>query len=226
VVTGGIQAEGHAGSVSKGVPTSGRIANGAIVERETGFELNAMAELDLTLRNPDFTTALRIAEVINKMSGQGTAKPKDHATIHLRVPEQYRGNTMAFITDIEQLRVIPDQTAKVIIDENNGVIVMGQDVRISSVAISQGNLTIKIMEAPQVSQPNPFTNGGKTVVVPRTNITVDGSDGTKMTILPEGVTLQQLVDGLNALGVSPRDMITILRTIKAAGALQAEIGAV
>lgn len=226
VVTGGYQATGQSGSsVSNGVPTSGRIANGAIIERETGFELNSMAELDLTLRNPDFTTAQRIAEAINKASGNNVARPKDHATVHLRVPDQYRGNTMAFITDIEQLTIVPDQPAKVIIDEKNGVIVMGQDVRISTVAVSQGNLTIKITENPQVSQPNPFSNGGQTVTVPRSNISIDSATDKKMTVLDGGVTLQQLVDSLNALGVSPRDMITILRTIKAAGALQAEIGA-
>ncbi len=227
VVTGGFQATGQSGSsVSNGVPTSGKIANGAIVERETGFELNSMAELDLTLRNPDFTTAQRIAEAINKASGNGIAKPKDHATVHLKVPEQYRGDTMAFITDIEQLTIVPDQAAKVIIDEKNGVIVMGQDVRVSTVAISHGNLTIKITETPQVSQPNPFSNGGQTAGVARSNISVDKGEGKKLTVLHAGVTLQQLVDNLNALGVAPRDMITILRTIKAAGALQAEIGAV
>lgn len=227
VVTGGFQAEGASGSsVTKGVPTSGRIANGAIVERETGFELNSLTELNLSLRNPDFTTAKRIAEAINAAVGYGTATPKDQSTVHLRVPEQYRGRTMAFITDIEQLRIVPDQPAKVIIDENNGVIVMGQDVRISPVAVSHGNLTIKISETPQVSQPNPFSNNGQTTVVPRTNITVEQEGGKKITVLQAGVTLQQLVDSLNALGVSPRDMITILRTIKAAGALQAEIGAI
>ena len=133
---------------------------------------------------------------------------------------------MAFITDVEQLRIVPDQIAKVVIDENNGVIVMGSEVRISSVAISHGNLTIKITETPQVSQPNPFSTSGQTTVVPRSNISVDQGEGKKMAVLPEGVSLQQLVDNLNALGVAPRDMITILRTIKAAGALQAEIGAV
>ena len=165
-----------------------------------------------------------MADAINHATGGQTAQPKDHATVHMMVPPRYKGNTMAFITAVEQLRIIPDQVAKVIIDENNGVIVMGQDVRISAVAISHGNLTIKITETPQVSQPNPFSNGGTTTTVQRTNITVDQGEGKKMTVLPEGVSLQQLVNNLNALGVSPRDMITILRTIKAAGALQAEIG--
>ena len=141
----------------------------------------------------------------------------------LNVPSTYAGGVTAMLTDIEQLKVDPDQPAKVIIDENSGVIVMGADVRVSTVAIAQGNLTIRVQETPQVSQPSPFSSTGTTQVVPRTQIQIDDSKGNKMTVLHAGVSLQSLVDGLNALGVGPRDVISILQAIKAAGALQADI---
>jgi flagellar P-ring protein precursor FlgI len=127
------------------------------------------------------------------------------------------------ITDIEQLPVQPDQVARVVIDENSGTIVMGAEVRVSTVAIAQGSLTIKVNETPQVSQPNPFSENGETTVVPRSDITVNQGEDAKLAILESGVTLQDLVTGLNKLGVGPRDIITILQAIKAAGALQAEI---
>jgi flagellar P-ring protein precursor FlgI len=139
------------------------------------------------------------------------------------VPQNYSHGVVGLLNDIEQLRVDPDQPAKVIIDEQSGVIVMGSDVRVSTVAIAQGNLTIKVSETPQVSQALPDAIGGKTVVVPRTSIQVDDSHGNKLAVLREGVSLQRLVDGLNALGVGPRDIISILQAIKAAGALQADI---
>jgi flagellar P-ring protein precursor FlgI len=139
------------------------------------------------------------------------------------VPESYRGRAVALITDIEQLRITPDMAAKVVIDEQTGVIVMGENVRINTVAIAQGNLTIRITETPQVSQPQPFAEQGETVTVPRTQIDIDEDKDNKLTILAKSVTLQELVDGLNALGVGPRDMIAILQAIKAAGAMQAEI---
>ena len=129
----------------------------------------------------------------------------------------------ALLTDIEQLRIRPDQVARVVIDEQSGVIVMGEHVRISTVAIAQGNLTIRISEAKQVSQPNAFANTGTTQTVDRTTIDIDEDKDKKMAVLPSSVSLQELVNGLNALGVGPRDMITILQTIKASGALQAEI---
>lgn len=223
LVTGGFSAEGQSGSsVTKGVPTSARIANGALVEKEIPFELDSLKSIRLSLRNPDMTTAGRIAAAINAHTPGSKASAQDPSTVNVALPTASKKSVMDFLTSIEQLRVAPDQTAKVIIDEQNGVIVMGKNVRISSVAVSHGNLTIRITETPQVSQPNPFSTTGSTVVVPRTGINVN-EDGKKMTVLEEGVTLQELVDNLNALGVSPRDMITILRTIKAAGALQAEI---
>jgi flagellar P-ring protein precursor FlgI len=147
----------------------------------------------------------------------------DPGTVELNVPKAYRNQVVELLTDVEQLRVEPDQIAKVVIDEQAGVIVMGENVRISTVAIAKGNLTIRITETPQVSQPQPFSNTGDTVVVPRTDIEVNEDQDKKLGVLNKGVTLQELVNGINALGIGPRDMITILQAIKAAGALQAEI---
>jgi flagellar P-ring protein precursor FlgI len=222
VAVSGYTASGAAASVTKGVPTSGRIASGALVERELPFELVSLQTVRVSLRNPDFTTARRISQAINAYLGQETAFPVDPGTVQLRVPASYRGNTVALLTDVEQLRVEPDQIARVVIEERSGTIVMGENVHISTVAIAQGSLTIKITETPQVSQPGPFSSG-TTQVVPRTDIQVNENADKKLSMLQTGVTLQELINGLNALGIGPRDLITILQAIKAAGALQAEI---
>ena len=224
VAVGGFSATGNSGTtVTKGVPTSGRIANGAIVEREIPFEMTNLEAVKISLRNPDLTTARRIAQAVNTFLGTTAAAPSDPATVRVMVPADYRGNVIALLTDVEQLRIQPDQLARVIIDEQSGTIVMGENVRISTVAIAQGNLSIRITETPQVSQPAPFATTGQTAVVPRTDIKVDEGEGRKLSVLDGGVSLQELVNGLNALGVSPRDMITILQTIKASGALQADV---
>ena len=261
VATGGIAAKGQATSVTKGVPTAGRISSGAIVEREVGFELAKLKTVNLTLHNPDFTTARRVAQAVNDFLKAPSARALDPSTVLLTLPGEFKGDVVSLITDIEQLRVEPDQPARVVIDEQNGVIVMGENVRISTVAVAQGTLTVRITETPQVSQPNPFApagaatsfapnssttppatgspalpgapgrggvqfapgGGGQTVVVPRTNVQVDEQSERRMALLPAGVTLQELVNSLNALGVGPRDMISILQAIKTAGALQAEI---
>jgi flagellar P-ring protein precursor FlgI len=261
VATGSVSAKGQATSVTKGVPTAGRISSGAIVEREVGFELAKLKTVNLTLHNPDFTTARRVAQAVNDFLKAPSARALDPSTVLLTVPGEFKGDVVSLITDIEQLRVEPDQPARVVIDEQNGVIVMGENVRISTVAVAQGTLTVRITETPQVSQPNPFApagaatsfapnasttppttqspglpgapgrggvqfapgGGGQTVVVPRTNVQVDEQSDRRMAVLPAGVTLQELVNSLNALGVGPRDMISILQAIKAAGALQAEI---
>jgi flagellar P-ring protein precursor FlgI len=219
----GFSAQGAAESVIKGVPTSGRIPNGAIVEREIPFALASMSQIRLSLRNPDFTTARRISRAVNAFVGETSARVTDPGTVELRIPRNYANAVVELLTDVEQLRVEPDHIAKVVIDEQAGVIVMGDNVRISTVAIAKGNLTIRITETPQVSQPQPFSNTGETVVVPRTDIQVDEEADRKLGVLNKGVTLQELVNGINALGIGPRDMITILQAIKAAGALQAEI---
>ena len=223
LAVGGFSAQGDAASVTRGVPTAGRISNGAIVEHETGFQLAGLNQLKLTLHNPDLTTASRIAQAINAYLGGSLAASIDPSNVELRVPGNYTGGVVGLLTDIEQVKVDPDQPAKVIIDQTSGVIVMGADVRISTVAIAQGNLTIRVQETPQVSQPTPFSNTGTTEVVPRTSIQIDDSKGNKMAVLHPGVSLQSMVDGLNALGVGPRDIISILQAIKAAGALQADI---
>ena len=223
VAVGGVSAGGAGAEVSKGVPTNGRIASGAIIEREISFDLQGLDTLRISLRNPDFTTARRIAQAINSFAGGPIAQSRDSATVSLVVPDDYRGKMVALITDIEQLRVTPDISAKVVIDEQTGIIVMGENVRTSTVAIAQGNLTIRITETPQVSQPLPFSEEGETVTVPRTQIEIDEDEDKRLSVLSNSVTLQELVDGLNALGIGPRDMISILQAIKAAGALQAEI---
>lgn len=221
VTINGFSATGDAASVISGVPTTGRISSGGLVEREIGFDLTAMTSLRLSLRNPDLTTARRVALGINDFLGEQTAVAENPSTVRLTVPTNFNGNIVELLTDIEQLVVLTDQTAKIVIDENSGIIVMGRDVRVSTVAVAQANLTVTIAESPQVSQPNALS-GGTTTEVPRTDVQVSSS-GSNLATIEESVTLQQLVDGLNSLGISPRDLIGILQAIKAAGALQAEI---
>jgi flagellar P-ring protein precursor FlgI len=223
VAIGGFAAEGKGASVTKGVPTSGRIANGAIIERELPFQLADMPVLRLNLRNPDFTTAKRVMAAINTEIGGGVAIAHDSSNVSVSIPERMRGNMVEYINRIEQLDIVPDNVAKVVVDEQSGIIVMGENVRISRVAIAQGNLTIRITETPQVSQPNALSTGGTTQTVERTDIDISDGEGKKMAVFNAGVSLQELVASLNALGIGPRDMITILQSIKAAGALQAEI---
>src|SRR5262245_42062173 len=218
---GGFAAEGDAAKIVRGVPTVGRISNGAIIEREIDFALNRLPNVRLALRNADFTTAKRIAAAVNDFLGNKTAEPVDPSTVLLNVPKEFKGNVVALLTEIEQLQVEPDIGAKIVIDERSGIIVMGRDVRVATVAIAQGNLTITVSESRQVSQPQPFSRG-RTVTVPRSRVGVE-EDCKKLAVVKDGVSLQQLVDGLNALGIGPRDMIAILQAVKAAGAIQADI---
>ncbi len=222
VAISGFTAEGEASKITRGVPTVGRIANGGVVEREIDFALNKLSTLRLSLRNPDLTTARRMAATINEFVGGDSAEPTDPSTVVLQIPVRFKGNMIKLLTDIEQLRVEPDQLARIVIDERSGIIVMGKDVRVSTVAVAQGNLTVTISETPQVSQPNEFARG-RTVVTPQTSVKVDTGGGNKLALVKESVTLAELVDGLNALGIGPRDLISILQAIKSAGALQAEI---
>jgi flagellar P-ring protein precursor FlgI len=219
VATGAVAARGAATSIQRGVPTSARIASGAIVEREVPYSLAGRPNIRLSLRNPDMTTARRIAAAINQSTGSTSAVATDPRTVAVAMVGR---DPVGFLAQIEQLRVEPDQVAKVVIEEASGTIVMGANVRVSTVAIAQGNLTIRITETPQVAQPNPFAQG-ETVVVPRTDIEVDDQAQRRVGLLSGGVSLQELVRGLNALGVGPRDLIAILQSIKAAGALQAEM---
>ena len=223
LAVGGFTAGGDAETITKGVPTSARIANGGIVEREIKFDLANMKSVELTLRNPDFTTARRISQAINAFLGTASARTSDPTTVLVQVPQHYGNQVVDLLTDIEQLRIEPDQQARVIIDEQSGIIVMGENVRISTVAIAQGSLTIRITETDQVSQPGPFAEVGTTTTVDRTDVAVDEGEEMQLTVLEPGITLQELVNGLNAMGIGPRDMITILQAIKSAGALQAKI---
>ncbi len=218
----GFAARGQAASLTRGVPTNGRIANGALVEREIDFKIASLASVRLALRNPDFTTAARISDAINARLGAGSASVADPGTVSVERPQSWRGDMVSLLTEIEGLSIDADGRAKVIIDETAGVVVIGDDVRVSTVAIAQGNLTISVGETPLVSQPAPFSRNGETVVVPRTSVGADDEPG-ELAIVQENVRLRDLVDGLNALGVSPRDLIAILQAIKAAGALQADI---
>jgi flagellar P-ring protein precursor FlgI len=221
VTINGFLAEGDAASIVSGVPTTGRISSGGLIEREIGFVLGAQRELRLALKNPDLTTSRRIALSINDFIGVPCATPMDGSTVRVVLPHGFNGNIVDLLTDVEQLVIETDQPAKIVIDENSGIIVMGKDVRVSTVAVAQSNLTVTVAETPGVSQPNPFSDG-ETVEVPRTDLNVDivNSD---LAMVPESVSLRELVDGLNALGISPRDLIAILQAIKASGALQAEI---
>ena len=219
VQTGSISAGASGSSVSKGVPTAGRIAGGAIVERELGFQLASMGQMRMTLRNPDFTTSRRIAEAVNRQF-PGTAHAQNPTIVAVRPPAGH--DMTAFLAQIENLQVQPDNAARVVIDEVSGVIVMGEAVRVSTVAIAQGNLTIRVQEFPDVVQPAPFSQG-QTVVIPQSAVDVEEEKGKQFLTVRNGASLSDLVAGLNALGVTPRDMISILQTIKAAGALQADI---
>ena len=295
VAISGFSAQGASGSsVVKGVPTSGRIASGAIVEKEVDFELGRLNTLKLSLNNPDFTTAKRASDRINQKIGTDVAQALDPSTILMTLPERYKGHPVEFMTTIEQLTIEPDNIAKIVVDNSNGVVVMGSHVRISKVAITHGSITIRVSETPEVSQPNPFmmsnaygltanqglqnqspitvnltppaagnaanpaavtTNtlnnitaaqnpalnipqtqgqptrlgragviapGPGTAIVNRSDVKVKEEKG-KIAVLEEGATLQELVDGLNALGTSPTELVSILEAIKAAGALQADI---
>ncbi len=221
VLINGFSVSGEAATIISGVPTTGRISSGALIEREIDFKLGAQRSLRLALRNPDLTTARRIALGINDFIGTATAVPEDPATVRVTLPRNFNGNIVDLLTDIEQLVVQTDLPAKIVIDENSGIIVMGKDVRVATVAVAQSNLTVTIAETPEAVQPAPLSLG-ETVILPRTDLNVE-SAGSNLALVPESVTLQELVDGLNALGIAPRDLIAILQAIKSAGALQAEI---
>lgn len=221
VIAGGAAAAGNGAAVIQGVPTSGSIPSGANVEREIDFQLSSLNSLRLALREPDFTTAGRIEQAINRDFGKAVAVMLDSGTIQLDVGATRMSSTAHALGRIENIAVAPASKARVVVDQRSGTIVMGEDVRISRVAVSQGNLTLKINEMPLVVQPNPFSPG-ETVVVPRTEAAIEEEPGIGLAEIPPGTSLSEVVAGLNALGVAPRDMIDILKSIKAAGALHAE----
>lgn len=221
VIAGGASVQGAAASVVQGVPTAGVIPSGAHVEREIAFELNSLGNVRLALRTPDFTTAARIERAINREFGRRVATMQDAGTVSLDVNAAQTRSAAYLLERVENIGVEPEQRARVVVDQRSGTIVMGEDVRISRVAVSQGNLTLRVQEAPLAVQPNPFARG-ETVVVPRTTATLEQGAGIKMAEVGETSSLSDVVSGLNALGVSPRDMIDILKSINAAGALHAE----
>ncbi|MFW2545440.1 flagellar basal body P-ring protein FlgI [Primorskyibacter sp. 2E107] len=221
VIAGGVAAQGDAAAVVQGVPTAGVIPSGARVEREIDFDFTQLSSLRLALREPDFTTAARIEDVINQRVGGRAAMMLDAGTVQVNLARTGASSPARAVVAIENLSVEPERRARVVVDQRSGTIVMGSDVRISRVAVSQGNLTLRIQEAPLVVQPNPFAEG-ETVVIPRTAVGIEDEPGIGLAEVPEGTSLSEVISGLNALGVSPRDMIDILKSIKAAGALHAE----
>ncbi|WP_373354973.1 flagellar basal body P-ring protein FlgI [Pseudoroseicyclus sp. CXY001] len=221
IIAGGISAEGEAARVTQGVPTAGVIPAGATVEREVAFEFSQLDSMRLALRTPDFTTAARIEAAINGSFGRPVALMLDAGTVEIDITGTGAASPAHAVGRIENILVEPEIRARVVVDQRSGTIVMGEDVRISRVAVSQGNLTLRIEEAPIVVQPNPFSPG-EVVVVPRTNAAIQEDPGTGLVELPGGTSLSEVVAGLNALGVAPNDMIDILKSIRAAGALHAE----
>jgi flagellar P-ring protein precursor FlgI len=223
VSTGGFTVSGNSGDeVQKNFPTVGRVVGGALVEKEIHSNFNQKDSLTLALHDPDFTTASRVAQAINRAFYSQLAQTENAGSIQVSVPENYLGNTVQFVTLIESLGVTPDMVSKVVVNERTGTVIMGENVRISTIAIAHGNLSIQIDESQNVSQPLPFSRGGRTVVTPESDIVVQ--EGKNPIFLVEsGVSIGELVKALNALGVSPRDLIAIFQALKAAGALQAEL---
>jgi len=221
IIAGGATAEGEGATVTRGVPTAGTVPSGARVEREVPFDFTRLRSMRLALRTQDFTTAQRIEAAINRVFGRRVAQMLDAGTVQLDISATGARSPAHALSRIENIPVEPQRRAMVVVDQRSGTIVMGDDVRISRVAVSQGNLTIRINEAPIAVQPNPFAPG-ETVILPNTEAGIEEEPGIGLAEVPEGTSLSEVVAGLNALGVSPRDMIDILKSIKAAGALHAD----
>ena len=221
IIAGGASAAGDAAQVVQGVPTSGTIPSGALIEREVAFDFRSLTSVRLALRTPDFTTAARIEQAINNNFERPVAVMLDAGTVELNITATRMPSPAHALGRVENILVEPERRARVVVDQRSGTIVMGEDVRISRVAVSQGNLTLRIQETPLVAQPNPFAPG-ETVVVPRTDTAIIEEPGIGLAEVQGGTSLSEVVAGLNALGVAPRDMIDILKSIKASGALHAE----
>lgn len=221
LAVGGISFGGKAAQVQKNFPTAGRIAGGAIIERTVDFSLPTSGNLLFQLKETDFTTATRMTEAINNQFGDATAQSLDGTSIQVIQPEDYPDGLVSFISEIENINIAPDTPARIVVNERTGTIVMGQDVRISTVAVSHGNLNLIISESIEVSQPNPFA-AGETVAAPVTSIETVEEDGN-LVVLEMGVNIGDIAKALNAIGATPRDLIAIFQAIKAAGALQGEL---
>jgi flagellar P-ring protein precursor FlgI len=220
LLVGGVTASGTSATVSKNITTVGMIPGGANVERTIPFEFNQQEGLTLNLQHPDFSTAQQVAQKINDAMGGAFASAMDAATVSLAVPDQHKGNLVPLLANLENLEIRPDNRARVVVDEKTGTIVVGLNVKLAPAAVTHGNLQIEIRESAEVSQPLPFS-GGQTVVVPETDIAVQ-EDNRKLKLV-EGASLQELVQGLNALGATPRDLISVLRTLQTSGSLHAEL---
>jgi flagellar P-ring protein precursor FlgI len=222
IIAGGAAAEGDGAREVRGVPTAGIIPGGARVEREIDFALDSLNEVRIALKTPDFTTALQIEQAINSEFSRNVARMSDPGTVTLNIERTNARSTAHALARIENLRIRPTSRARVVVDQRSGTIVMGEDVRISRVAVAQGGLTLRVEETPLVVQPNPFAEG-ETVVVPRTAAELEDATPVALAEVAGGTSLSEIVAGLNALGVNPRDMIDILNSINAAGALHAEL---
>ncbi|MFP4452787.1 MAG: flagellar basal body P-ring protein FlgI [Desulfobacterales bacterium] len=222
VVVGGASVDGTAASVEKNHPTVGRIPDGALVEREVDFELSGQGPYEFNLRDGDFTTISRMADTVNSTFGQDIAEPVDSTTLEVSIPENYRSGAIRFLSELENLRVQPDEKARIVVNERTGTIVMGSRVRLSTVAVSHGNIKLTVKESPGVSQPAPFSTEGETVVVPDTEVEIEEEEAG-FVVMEEGVSVGDVAAALNIIGVSPRDVIAIFQAVKAAGALQAEL---
>ena len=223
ILVGGYASSGAAGGgVSKNHPTVARIPGGAIIEREILFALSDLRDLTIALNQPDFTTALRVSKAINQGLGSNFAEPVDSGTIRVDIPDTLKKSMVDLIASVEQIDVTLDLFAKIVLAERTGTVVMGKNVRISSVAIAHGNLSVQIEETSNVSQPSPFSEG-ETTVTPETEISVSEDENKLMVLDTDGAALDSLVRALNAIGVSPRDLITVFQAIKASGALHADL---
>ncbi len=223
LIVGGYASTGTSGTEStKNHPTVARIPNGASIEKEIQFNFNDLEDLTIALNDPDFTTARRISTAINKGLNSNIASAVDSGTVKVSVPDYYRDNMVELVASLEQIDIQPDNQAKVILSERTGTVIMGSDVKISAVAIAHGNLSVQIKEKPEVNQPAPLSQG-QTVVTPSSEVSVTEDNSRLLIVAPEGTSLDGVVKALNAIGISPRDLITVFQAIKASGALQAEL---
>ncbi|MCD6137675.1 MAG: flagellar basal body P-ring protein FlgI [Deltaproteobacteria bacterium] len=244
VSVGGFAAGGAAGGgITKNHPTVGRISRGASIEREIPVSMQDKDEIVIALDNPDFTTAVRLCDAINERFGRNVATTVDSGTLKLKIPEDFRQDVVQMVATVENLEVMPDSIAKVVLNEKTGTVVIGENVTISTVAVAHGNLSIQIKERTRVSQPSPFAPappagtttqqfqpengllmgpGGQTVVSADSDVSVQ-EEKNKLLLVPSGSTIGELVRALNAIGVSPRDLITVFQALRAAGALHAQI---
>ena len=222
VIVGGISMDGQAAKIEKNHPTVGRIPGGAMVEQEVPFVLSGQNEFVFNLREADFTTISRMAEAVNSEFGQQIAQASDSRSLVVRVPSVYGSTPIQFLSRLENLQIQPDIKARIVINERTGTIVIGSQVRVAKVAVAHGSIKLTIKESPYVSQPNPFSPRGQTVVVPDTEMDLE-EENSRFVVMEEGVSVGDLAGALNAIGVTPRDVISIFQAIKAAGALQAEL---